>query len=273
MRIKLSTFRHCKTIKFKSFSAKSSQKAWSWAISLNLAEVSTGLKAYQIGKGIPKQTEDVKRDRKFHSFQKLSFEYLPYLEGRNVARYNLSWSGEFLRYGEFLAEPRRSVPFIDERILVRQIPSKPPYCINATFTNQEFLHDINSMVIFKNRKDYDIKLILGIINSKLISYWFFEKYGKLQRKIFPQFKVRELRSFPIHAEINETSKIEIGRLVDKMLVLNDQLQQASVKGSYTREKLIQELSITDTEIDQLVYQLYEITENEKRAIEKISSKL
>ena len=129
------------------------------------------------------------------------------------------------------------------------------------------------MVIFKNRKDYDIKLILGIINSKLISYWFFEKYGKLQRKIFPQFKVRELRSFPIHAEINETSKIEIGRLVDKMLVLNDQLQQASVKGSYTREKLIQELSITDTEIDQLVYQLYEITENEKRAIEKISSKL
>ena len=233
----------------------------------DISKVSTGLKAYQIGKGIPKQTEEIKRERKFHSKQKLSSDDYPYLKGRDVSRYDLSWSGEYLRYGVHLAEPRKSVPFKGTRILVRQIPSRPPYCINAVLTEREVLHDINSMVIFNNQKDYDMRLILGIINSKLISYWFFNKFGKLQRKLFPQFKVKELKQFPISKLSNETIKSQIIKLADKMLSLNKRLNEFGDKKTDERARIEEEIKKTDKEIDELVYKLYGITEEEKKVIE------
>ena len=244
------------------------QKVESISIELkDISKVSTGLKAYQVGKGIPKQTEEIKRGRKFHSKQKISSDDYPYLEGRDVSRYNLSWSGEYLRYGVHLAEPRKSVPFKGTRILVRQIPSKPPYCINAVLTDREVLHDINSMVIFNNQKDYDMNLILGIINSKLISYWFFNKFGKLQRKLFPQFKVKELKQFPIAEEIDRHIKNLIIRLVDKILSLNKRRNELKDKKTDERARIEEEIKKTDKEIDELVYKLYDITEEEKKIIE------
>jgi len=237
----------------------------------DISKVSTGLKAYQVGKGIPKQTEEIKRSRKFHSKQKLSSDYCPYLEGRDVRRYNLSWSGEYLKYGDHLAEPRKSVPFKGIRILVRQIPSKPPYCINAVLTDKGVLHDINSMVIFNNLRECDLRLTLGIINSKLISYWFFNKFGKLQRKLFPQFKVKELKKFPIAKQINENIKNQIIKLVDRMLSLNKRLNEIGDKKTDERAKIEEKIKKTDAEIDELVYELYGLSEKEIKIVEEAST--
>lgn len=54
------------------------------------------------------------------------------------------------------------------RILVRQIPSKPPYCILACYTEETFLNDRNSMNII-NIKCNPLCL-LGILNSRAISF-------------------------------------------------------------------------------------------------------
>ncbi len=233
----------------------------------NVADVSTGLKAYQIGKGIPKQTEEIKKSRKFHSKQQLSKDYLPYLEGRDVGRYILTWSGEYLKYGGFLAEPRKSVPFKGRRILVRQIPSKLPYCINAISTEKEVLHDINSMVIF-NFIEYTSQLILGCINSKLISYWFFNKFGKLQRKLFPQFKVKELKTFPIFKKRNVELETKLVDLIDKIIQSNKRLNELKDKQTDEKARLEKEIQKIDDEIDEEVYKLYGITSEEKKIIEE-----
>ena len=100
--------------------------------------VSTGLKAYQTGKGKPIQTDHHKQNRVFHKTSKQDASYGRYLDGVDVGRYRLSWSGEFLSYGDWLAEPRKSVPFVSDRILVRQIPSKPPYLVNGVFTSEPY---------------------------------------------------------------------------------------------------------------------------------------
>jgi len=60
------------------------------------ATVSTGLKAYQIGKGIPPQTEEIKKSRIFHSSFRKNSTYQKYLEGSDVVRYRLGWSGQYL---------------------------------------------------------------------------------------------------------------------------------------------------------------------------------
>ena len=70
----------------------------------------------------------MKEKRIYHS-KKIDESYLEYLQGKDVQRYNLSWSGEYLKYGKNLAAPRKYELFNGERVLVRQIPSKPPYSI------------------------------------------------------------------------------------------------------------------------------------------------
>jgi len=186
-----------------------------------VATVSTGIKAYQVGKGKPKQTQEIKQSRAYHSIKKETEEYKKYLEGRDVERYSLGWSGEFIKYGDWLAEPRKSVKFNKKRILVRQIPSQPPKCIQAVFTDQEFVNDINSMIIFDFKADS--KFVLACLNSQLISEWFLFKFDKLQRGLFPQFKVKELKTFPIPKATQE-EQAQIAGLVDEIMSLKQQKQ-------------------------------------------------
>lgn len=237
-----------------------------FSVSLSdIVTVSTGLKAYQIGKGKPTQTEEIKKARKFHANKKIDKTYIPYLDGVDVKRYKLDWSGEYLSYGKWLAEPRKSVPFDGLRILIRQIPSPLPYCINGVYVEKEYLNDINSMVVFKPVKDYNLKYILGVINSRLISYWFANAFDKFQRKIFPQFKVNELAKFPIYQADKEQQK-RIIILVDKMLDLNKELQKTE-ENSNKWNSIKEEIEKTDKKIDEEVYKLYNLTKEEIKIVE------
>jgi hypothetical protein len=207
------------------------------------ARVSTGLKAYQTGKGRPPQTEEVKQGRVFHFADARDSSCRRYLEGRDVCRYRLNWSGGYLRYGEWLAEPRRSVPFQGPRILIRQIPGRPPWLVHAVYTDQDYCHDINSMVIHTTAGGMSLLYLLGLINSRLMSFWFMKRYDKLQRRIFPQFKVGELKSFPI-VQVDSENSVPYGRLV--------KLVQRRLNSRRSDGPL-------DRQIDDLVFQLYGLT--------------
>jgi hypothetical protein len=118
------------------------QKTELVAISLKtIAIVRSGLKAYETGKGNPPQTNAMKKSRIYHSREKLERSYRLYLDGKDVKRYVTGWSGQYLKYGPNLAAPRDSNLFEGERILVRQIPSQPPYSINAAIVSGEELND------------------------------------------------------------------------------------------------------------------------------------
>ncbi|OHB59237.1 MAG: hypothetical protein A2173_09760 [Planctomycetes bacterium RBG_13_44_8b] len=234
------------------------------------ATVSTGLKVYQTGKGKPEQTDYQKENRVFHANRKLNKTFGPYLEGSDVCRYYLSWSGEWLNYGDWIAEPRKSVPFTGERILIRQIPFSPPYLINGTMAYELCYNDINSMVVFNAIEEITLKYLLGIINSRLLSFWFSGVFDKLQRKIFPQFKVKELAQFPIHpidfskpAEVKQHDKMV--SLVDRMLELNKKIN--TIKNPDEKTRVQRQIEATDEEIDELVYELYGLTAEEIAIVE------
>ena len=168
----------------------------------DIVRVSTGIKAYQVGKGKPIQTKEDVVARIFHASSKLDSSYLPYLEGVDVQRYGIRRSkGQWISYGDWLAEPRKSIDFTAQRILVRQIPSQPPYCLHAALTSESSINDINSMVM----QDFKVNALalLGWLNSKPVSFWFAKTFDKLQRGLFPQFKVGELKQFPVPLTISE----------------------------------------------------------------------
>lgn len=277
------------------------------------AKVSTGIKAYQIGKGKPAQTEEIKKGRVYHAKEKVDDTYVPYLEGVDVKRYQLDWTNKlWISYGDWLAEPRRSIQFDEPRILVRQIPSKPPYCISGAYTEKHYINDINSMVIF----NFKIKpqAIMAVINSRLISYWFAFTFDKLQRGLFPQFKVKELGRFPVAKKIADyedrfvtavdTLSAQGSSIASSLLAAIDFLnanygvQRKDASNALTRrdwdiikpylknstltekeeaftyfsakEKVISGMQTSleqhSTSIDELVYEMYDLTEDEKAKI-------
>lgn len=221
-----------------------------------IADVKVGLKAYQVGKGKPPQTQKIKEGRVFHADQKLGETYLKYLDGKDVSRYRLDWGGEYLKYGDHLAEPRRDFRlFSSERILVRQIPGKPPYCIHACLTKEVALNDLNSMNVINVRENPEY--VLGVLNSRLVSWWFVHKFGKMQRETFPQFKVNELADFPLPK--NEKHRDELSKLAGQILAAKQLHPEADT-------------SALEREIDRLVYTLYDLTPEEIKLVEDRAQK-
>lgn len=153
---------------------------------------------------------------------------------------------------------------------MRQIPAKPPYLVHAVLTDKPFYNDINSMVLFDPGDGISLKYLLGLINSKLMSFWFSNTFDKLQRRIFPQFKVRELGSFPIH-EINLSSAGSEERYeklvqeVERMLRLHRELSDA--KTEHENTMIQRQIQTVDQEIDQIVYKLYGLADNQIALVE------
>jgi len=85
-------------------------------------DTTTGIKEYQTGKGNPPQTKQHKIDRVFNSTKKVDETYLPEIRGKNIIRYGIKWENEYIKYGEWLAEPRNPEFFIGKKILNRKIP-------------------------------------------------------------------------------------------------------------------------------------------------------
>lgn len=217
-----------------------------------VADVKAGLKAYETGKGKPPQTEEMKKNRIYHSVEQHAENYLPYLDGKDVSRYALGWSGEFLKYGDNLAAPRTFDLFSTSRILVRQIPSRPPYCIHACFTDEIILNDLNSMNII-NIKELPL-FILGVLNSRLMSFWFIHKFGKLSRGIFPQFKINELEQFPIIKNVDGKIQNIFSVLVNYILYLKQQDFYKSDDLKFAKDRLM--VAFFERVIDAIVYELY-----------------
>jgi hypothetical protein len=126
------------------------------------------------------------------------------------------------------------------------------------------------MIVTQPQFGYSIKYLMGVLNSRLISFWFIHSFGKLQRKVFPQFKVKELRMFPIRA-IDFTNAAEkalhdkLVALVEKMLALTPKLRGATAESE--KAALQNAVTTTDAEIDRLVYELYGLTEEEIKIVE------
>lgn len=220
----------------------------------SIAEVRNGIQAYTVGEGTPALTEDMKKQRVYHSNCKQDDTWFKYVDGIDVCRYELGWSGQYVKYGNNLSRPRKFEYFVNDRLLVRQIPSKPPYSILACFVGNVVVNDNNSMIVVNPNSFYSLKYLLAILNSRLMSFWFIHTYGKLQRKVFPQFKVKELRDFPIKViDFNNSNDVSIHNKIV----------------SYVDNVNIADASFTEynNEIDSLIYKLYGITDDEVKLVE------
>ena len=279
---------------------------------------STGIKPYQKNKGNPKQTEEMVKNKVYNSTSKVSQDYYPYLVGANIYSYRIDYpNDQWIKYGDCLAEPRKSFDFTDRKIIIRQTSNK----IIAAIDNKQFLNMNNAHdLIIKEGNDLSLEYILALLNSKLLNYI----YGQLvpeEGSVFSEVKIVNLKKLPVPLISLSEQKMFIEK-VNEIIDINVELQEEInnfkkwLKRTFNIEKLSKKLeyyylldfetflqevkkkkvntnsrntqnllesefngslniihplqkdvSEIDKDINQLVYELYDINEENRKIIE------
>jgi len=109
---------------------------------------------------------------------------------------------------------------------------------------------------------------LGIINSSLFKFYF-RNFIAPDTNIFPKIRIVQLRQLPIpkldSRNRNEEVIQGIVRRINEILTSKKQLQHA--KTDSDKNYLQRKCERIDKEIDQLVYNLYGLTEEEIKIVE------
>jgi type I restriction-modification system DNA methylase subunit len=120
-------------------------------------------------------------------------------------------------------------------------------------------------------KNVDPKFLLTLLNSKLLTFYF-RKNLITNPEAYPYIQHYDLEKIPIYkinfSNLKEKAKHdELSKQADKILELNKQLQK--IPENSDRWNLIKaEIEKTDKAIDQKVYKLYGLTEDEIKIIEE-----
>ena len=239
-------------------------------ISISLDELANcimGIKPYQKGKGKPKQIEQTVKNRDYDSNTKQGELYKNYLIGKDIDRYVIyPLEQRYIKYGVWLAEPRFTAPFEKNKIILRQTSDR----IRAVMDQEKHYNLNNIYNIELKNTSYHYNYILGIINSKLMVY-IYQKIVPEKGKLFAEIKKVNLVKLPIRTinfsdAADKAGHDRMVELVERMLDLNKQLAEAKVPQSKT--VLQRQIETTDRQIDRLVYELYELTEDEIRIVEE-----
>ena len=167
-----------------------------------------------------------------------------YLKGRDINKYENNWDSSYIIYGKHLWCKRDDKYFENPKIFLRQTSDK----IIATYIKEPFycIDSIHSLIQLD--KDFELKYILSVLNSKFGDY-LFKLLISETGKVFAQVKLTFLRRIPIKYIKDQSTFVN---LVDEIL-----------------EKKQKNIDTTDLEqqIDNLVYKLYELTYDEVLVVE------
>ncbi len=177
-------------------------------------------------------------------------DYYKVIRGRNIKAYRIDYENEYIWYRpDLMKEKAGCLPhtkelfLTPEKIITQRVNSSGQ--LLATYDNEQFFcldtTNVSSEIIDKN---CDLKFIVGVMNSKLINWWFNDEFKN------PTISGYELHQIPIKR--NKQIENEISKLVE--ITLENNKSQQDIKNQLKQ-------------IDSLVYELYDLTEEEIKIIE------
>ena len=188
-------------------------------------------------------------DKKYITEYPLTDDYKPILRGKDVRKYVKIDPHLYINYGKHLACPRIPDIFEQPKILIREAGSE----ITATYDDQDYYimsSLYNAILIDKN---FSLKFILGLLNSKLFQYIMYKMTFEKTKGAFTKAKIFHYYELPVKI-CNQSQQKAIIDEVEKVMTAKELLSSA-------------ETYALESEIDRLVYQLYGLTDEEIKIVE------
>jgi adenine-specific DNA-methyltransferase len=134
-------------------------------------------------------------------------------------------------------------------------------CVEPTFTYTDFDCYVSAAFYVIKTNRFNMKYLTGLLNSKLIAFWLKHK-GKMQGNIY-QIDKEPLLNIPI-PPITPQNQPLADQIVQKVQEILTLTQSSDYETNQEKQQKVKEL---EKEIDQLVYKLYDLTEDEIAIIE------
>ena len=198
-----------------------------------------------------------------------SKELIQVLGGTNVERYLIK-DGNKRKPNRYLEKDDKRIKqkwgiFRSNRIVYQNIASSVPKIVASLEKGGMVTDDtLNNLIV--NNKNLDIRYLLGILNSKLVTFYL--RYAVINNSILTiHLDKPYIGKIPIKLLSSEKQQ-EIIDLVDAITDLSEQLAKQDDKNTYKKQEITSQINKTRKKIDDLVYKLYGITEEEKKIIEE-----
>lgn len=200
---------------------------------------------------------------KFISNKRINSKYKPILIGRDIRRYGFEMKSRYVLFDEnqLWSNTDKRVYEAPQKILIRKTGINIIACLDTEkhYTEQTVYN------LIPKKENLNLKYILAILNSKLINFYYRKKLIT-NIKSFPYIKGIHIAKFPI--KLDNPKQKEIIPLVNKILFLNQQLNQIGDKKTDKRADIEREIKKTDEQINDLVYKIYGINNSERKIIEE-----
>lgn len=183
---------------------------------------------------------------KYISNEKLSEEYVKMLDGKDFEPYNIKWPQKYIKYGDWLHRKRDIKYFLQPKIMIRQIGETPFATID--FDGYYTLNTVYNGII--SDESFDIKYVYALMTSTLNKFIWRRKFSD-GKALFPKVKKSQLIEIPIPKVIFDEQK----PIIDIVEIIIEARKQN------------QDTTSLEAEIDQLVYGLYGLTDEEIKIVE------
>ncbi len=148
------------------------------------------------------------------------------------------------------------------KLVYRQTSSSLIATIDTNgYHNDKTVH----IIVNKPTQQYDLRLVLAIFNSKLLGYLYKHLTEEVGRA-FAQVKTVNIKRLPFPKKITPSQVQRIVALVDQMFLLTKQSSQDAI-APQQKIQIERQLNATNSEIDNFVYELYELTPSEVQIVE------
>ncbi|WIH83620.1 N-6 DNA methylase [Brachyspira pilosicoli] len=191
-----------------------------------------------------------------------------FLVGEDISRYSIKYKNRYIKTDAKGIQYKSPDLYNGKKILIR----KTGHGINAVLDVDNYWV-IQVIYIFKLKEnvDEDYLYILGLLNSKLMYFYYYETFGEKDKQAFPHVRQSQVLELPIkRINFNDKSEKEIYdkivTLVDNIITLNKNLAVEKNPNSITM--INRQINAIDRQIDKLVYQIYNLDESDIKIIEE-----
>lgn len=173
----------------------------------------------------------------------------------------------YIRFDHTIAEPKPERYFTGPRLLLRELISRQ-FRLQAVRVDEPFVTNKSLQSILAQAGGPSLYYLLGILNSRLMSWYFLRRSQVGQRDDFPKIVLKETRALPValpEGKQGPNLARQLEAFVEQMVNLTEKL--ASARTAPEKETLQRQADATDQQIDRIVYNLYGLTVTEIETVE------
>lgn len=185
------------------------------------------------------------------SNSKISEKYKPIIWGKDISKYRIEWSGEYINYDENLKDTfdinqtkskegmkkqeridfalRSPELFETNKIVIRKTGDS----LISSIDDENYYFDTLVHGIYQKNDDYTLEYLLVILNSKVATK-FYRLLHDIKGKVFAKISLDNLSSFPL-PESTSNKKV-FKEKAREMIDLNRELQEQTKKFQRTMQR-------------------------------------